>query len=157
MTNSESLILHDYRQLIHPLPRRNIVKNEVMETVSDDSGVGGDKVKEPEYAVLTLTTEQPGTKIKGVTYSPDSANGVRRNKRKSAEPKRRGEHLLMKRFQWALNDETVVTSTGEVAIPASRCSTEEADRPSSGDSGCHSYDGTQVYPSTCLLFGLHTI
>lgn len=52
-----------------------------------------------------------------------SCESGRRNKRKSSEPRRRKDVLLMKRFRWDTDEEDDVFLEGE-------------ERPSSGDSGC---------------------
>lgn len=100
------------------------VATDLQETdaFSDDSGVDvKPQCKKPHERFLKFPLE------------PDMAieSNSKRNKRKSSEPKKRKDVLLMKRFRWDTdeedNDEVGVDDVFEAI---------ERERPSSGDSGC---------------------
>ncbi|KAG8188072.1 hypothetical protein JTE90_014311 [Oedothorax gibbosus] len=85
---------------------------------SDDSGVDvKPQCKKPHERLLKFSHE--------TDMVTESSN--KRNKRKSSEPKKRKDVLLMKRFRWETDEEDNADDVFEAI---------ERERPSSGDSGC---------------------
>lgn len=93
----------------HCFPSTSPTAVQDTDVFSDDSGVD-----------LKL---QMGRNASGATES-----NSKRNKRKSSEPKKRKDVLLMKKFRWDTDEEDLRVDEDVF---------EDSDRPSSGDSGCH--------------------
>ncbi|GFS41515.1 protein atonal 8 [Trichonephila inaurata madagascariensis] len=93
-----------------------------VDALSDDSGVD-----------VKPQCRKPHEKFLKFAQEPETATeSSKRNKRKSSEPKKRKDVLLMKRFRWDSDDEDNVEDTREVDV----YDIIERERPSSGDSGC---------------------
>ncbi|GFV48823.1 protein atonal homolog 8 [Trichonephila clavipes] len=94
-----------------------------VDALSDDSGVD-----------VKPQCRKPHEKFLKFAQEPETATeSSKRNKRKSSEPKKRKDVLLMKRFRWDSDDEDNVEDTREVDDVYDII---ERERPSSGDSGC---------------------
>ncbi|GFT40892.1 protein atonal homolog 8 [Nephila pilipes] len=93
------------------------------DALSDDSGVD-----------VKPQCRKPHEKFLKFAQEPETAiESSKRNKRKSSEPKKRKDVLLMKRFRWDSDDEDNVEDSREVDDVFDVI---ERERPSSGDSGC---------------------
>ncbi|GBL64968.1 Protein atonal 8 [Araneus ventricosus] len=93
------------------------------DALSDDSGVD-----------VKPQCRKPHERFLKFTHEPETATeSSKRNKRKSSEPKKRKDVLLMKRFRWDSDDEDNVEDPRDVDDVFDAI---EGERPSSGDSGC---------------------
>ncbi|KAF8769977.1 uncharacterized protein LOC129988556 [Argiope bruennichi] len=93
------------------------------DALSDDSGVD-----------VKPQCRKPHERFLKFNHEPEmTTESSKRNKRKSSEPKKRKDVLLMKRFRWDSDEEDNVEDPRDVDDVFDAI---ERERPSSGDSGC---------------------